>query len=84
MFRSFGRGKRVEPTCELDNLVAYIEPYNSLVHIQGVLGCQLVARTSDELELIKGNTESRKDRFEDEGVVLCPPFKGLEGGLVGV
>lgn len=84
MFRSFGRGKRVEPTCELDNLVAYIEPYNSLVHIQGVLGCQLVARTGDKLELVERDAKSSEDSFENEGVVLCPPFKGLEGGLVGV
>ena len=57
---------------------------NLPVHIQSVVFLQLVRCTSDELELLNGDTEGLEYSLEEERVVFRSVLESLKGGLVGV
>jgi len=57
---------------------------NLPVHIQSVVFLQLVRCTSDELELLNGDTEGLEYSLEEERVVFRSVLESLQGGLVGV
>lgn len=60
------------------------ERADSLVHVEGVVGIELVAGSLHKLELVSGYTQRGEDCVQEERVVLDTVFEDGHGRFVGI